>query len=95
MPSVYVGAIGQKITLRVGVDISTATTRQIKYRRPDGTLSNWTAAQESTTSISYTTTADTDLPIGSDGDWKLQAYIVTPTWADHGEVARLRVKETL
>lgn len=95
MQSVFVGAIGQKIILDVGVDISAATTKQIKYRRADGTLSTWTAAEETTTSISYTTTAATDIPIGNDGIWKLQAYVITPTWTDHGEIARLLVKETL
>ena len=91
--SVFVGATGQKIVLECGVDITAATTKQIKYQKPDGTASNWTAAQESTTSISYTTTAATDLNI--DGSWKFQAYVVTPTWAKHGEIDKLLIKETL
>lgn len=93
MASVYVGAIGQKIILNVGVDISAATTRRIKYLKPDGTSSYWTAAQETTTSISYTTTAATDFDVS--GSWQIQAYIVTPTWTDHGCIARLTVKATL
>lgn len=91
--SVFVGALGKKIVLNVGVDISAATTRQIKYEKPDGTTGYWTAVEESTTSISYTTTAATDLD--DKGNWKLQAYIVTPTWTDHGNIARMTVKETL
>jgi len=91
--SVFVGTLGKKIVLKVGVNISTATTRQIKYEKPSGTTGYWTAAQESTTSISYTTTAATDLD--EDGNWKLQAYIVTPTWTEHGNITRMRVKETL
>jgi len=91
--SVFIGAIGKKIVLNVGVNISAATTRQIKYEKPSGTTGYWTAVEESTTSISYTTTAATDL--NEDGNWKLQAYIVTPTWTDHGNIARMLVKETL
>jgi len=95
MQEIFEGAVGQKIILDVDVDISAATTRRIKYRRPDGTLSYWTATEETTTSISYTTVAATDIPKGSDGIWKLQAYVVTPAWTNHGEVDRLLVKETL
>ena len=95
MQSIFVGAIGQKIILEVDVDISAATTRRIYYRRSDGTLGYWTAIEETTTSISYTTTAATEIPVGNDGIWKLQAYIVTPTWTNHGEIARLLVKETV
>ena len=91
--AVFLNTVGKKIVLRVGVDISAATTRQIKYEKPSGTTGYWTAAQESTTSISYTTTAATDL--NEEGNWKLQAYIVTPTWTEHGNVTRMRVKEII
>lgn len=93
MASVNVGAIGQKIILNVGVNIAAATTRWIEYLKPDGTSSYWTAVQETTTSISYTTTAATDLDVS--GSWQLQAYVVTPTWTDHGCICRLTVKATL
>ena len=95
MQEISIGAIGQKIILNVEANISAATTRQIKYQRPDGTLGYWAAAQETTTSISYTTVAATDIPVGNNGIWKLQAYIVTPAWTNHGKIARLLVKETL
>ena len=91
--AVFVNTVGKKIVLRVGVDISAATTRQIKYEKPSGTTGYWTAVEESTTSISYTTTAATDL--NEDGNWRLQAYIVTPTWTEHGNVTRMRVKEII
>lgn len=91
--AVFVGAIGQKIILNVEADISAATTRQIKYEKPDGTSGYWTAVEESTTSISYTTTAATDLNL--DGNWELQAYVVTPAWTDHGNIARMLVKKAL
>ena len=91
--SVFTGAIGQVIVLDVGVNISAATTKRIKYEKPDGTTGYWTAAEESSTSISYTTTAASDLNIK--GTWKLQAYVVTSSWAKHGEIGRLVVKDPL
>lgn len=90
---VFQGAIGQKIVLNVEVDISAATTRRINYTKADGTTSYWTAAEESTTSISYTTTSASDLNVK--GIWKLQAYIVTPVWTDYGDIVQMLVKPTL
>ena len=90
---VFQGAIGQKIVLNVEVDISAASTKQIKYTKSDGTVGYWTAAEETTTSISYTTTSASDLNIK--GIWKLQAYIVTPGWTDHGDIVQMLVKPTL
>ena len=91
--STFVGATGKKIVCRCYIDISAATTKQIKYEKPDGTDGAWDASEETTTSLSYTTTAATDLNIA--GDWKFQPYVVTPTWTEHGEIDKLTVKETL
>ena len=93
MESVFEGTVGQKIVLEVGVDITAATTKQIKYKKPNGPVQTWDAAEETSTSISYTTIASTD--IQGVGIWQLQPYVVTPSWTDHGEIDRLLVKETL
>jgi len=90
---VYAEVIRLKIILNVGVNIDASTTRQIKYRKPDGTSGYFAATLESSTSISYTTTSTADLNIK--GSWKLQAYIVTPTWTNHGDIIRLNVREHL
>jgi len=90
--AVYKGSIGLKIILECGTTISAATTRQIKYRKPDGTASAWTAAQETTTSISYTTiSGDIDFT----GDLQLQAYVITPTFTLYGDICRLAVLDVL
>jgi len=85
---IFVGDTGTKIILNVGLDISAATLRQIKYLSPDSTVGAWTAAQETTTSISIVTTADT---LDARGRWQLQVYIETPTWQRHGEICTLEV----
>ena len=93
MASYFEGSIGQKIICDCGVDISLATTRTIKYQKPNGTTGSWTAAQETTTSISYTTTAITDLNFT--GIWRFQSYVITPTWTHHGEIDKKMIKENL
>lgn len=92
--AVYKGDIGVKIVLDCGLDISTATTKQIKYRKPRGDAGAWTATLESdNASLSYTTTAATDL--SEVGTWRLQAYVVTPTFTESGEICHLSVLDPL
>jgi hypothetical protein len=89
----YQGAVGLKIILNVGADVSSATTKHIKYLKPDGTIGYWEAEEESITSISYTTTSSSDLDIK--GLWRLQAYVVTPTWENYGEICELLIESGL
>jgi len=91
--SVFIGDTGVKIILEVGTDITSATTRKIKYRKPGGDSGSWTAIQESSISISYTTTAATDL--NEAGRWRLQAYVVTPSWTLSGKIANINVLATI
>jgi hypothetical protein len=90
--AIFIGDIGTKIILDVGLDISEATVRKIKYSKPDGGVGDWPAAQETVMSISYITQAG-DISIS--GRWKLQAYIETLTWKRHGEVGMLNIKPIL
>lgn len=90
--AVYKNSIGIKIILDCGADITAATLRQIKYRKPDGTSGIWIANQETNTSISYTIIAG-DLDFS--GTIRFQAYVTTPTWTLHGDIVRLKVLDTL
>jgi len=90
--AIFVGDTGTKIILDVGLDISAATVRKIKYLTPDGVLEEWAANQETTTSISFITIADS---LNVAGKWKLQAYIETASWKRHGEIATMTVSKTL
>lgn len=85
-------AIGRKITLSVGVNIDSATVMQIKYRKPNGKRGFWTAYKDASSKIAYLTKAG-DLNVK--GRWRLQAYIETPTWSDHGAITRLDVKDNI
>jgi len=72
-----------RITISDGddsVDISSATTKQITFRKPDGTVVTQTAAwyTDGTDGILQYTTVDGDLD--TVGFWKIQARIIMPTW---------------
>lgn len=84
----YVGDIGHKIILDVGVDITGATEMQIKYRKPGGEMGHWDAIEEGIEQISYLTKAD-DFDYA--GTWSLQAYVKTQGWKIHGDIKKYRI----
>lgn len=88
---VYKNDSDVQIILETGQTITGASVMRIKYRRPDGVASYWTATESGTTAITYTTDED-DLCVA--GDWQLQAYVEN-TWKRHGLVCRLRVEDSL
>ena len=89
MSKVYVGDKGTEIILECGSDISAATVRKIKAKKPDGTTVDWTAVASGTTAVKYTTLTG-DLSMA--GNWQLQAYVETPTWRGLGETFTLNVR---
>jgi hypothetical protein len=82
MNKIYQGDVGTQIILDCGSDISTATVRKIKARKPSGALVEWNAAASGSNSITYTTQAN---DIDEAGSWSIQAYIELPGWAGRGE----------
>lgn len=89
MSKVYVGSIGTLIALDCGEDVSTATVRTIKARRPDGTTVDWTSFADGTDGIAYTTVSG-DLSMV--GLWTFQAYVELPSgWKGPGDSVTLMV----
>ena len=105
---VSLGAIGVKITITIVecddagvetvVDISAATTMEIHYKKPDGSVvgSPWTAAFETDGTdgkLSYTTGSG-DLDVA--GWWQVQGRVVTPAPQDYRScIGRFKVEATL
>lgn len=89
MSEVFTGDVGTEIEVDCGVDVSTATVRKLKVRRPNGTQVEWAASAKGTTKISYVV-ADGDLSMP--GVWQIQAYIEMPGWKGRGGIAKLEVK---
>lgn len=84
--------IGVPFKLNTGVDISTATVANVDYRKPSGATGSWTGATADTNYVTYTTIAD---DLDEEGQWELQAYVVTPEWTLRGTIAKVRVIEAL
>lgn len=92
METIFVGDVGVKIVLNVGVDISAAILRKIKFKKTNGSVSQWNAAEETSTSLSYIT-ANGDIDLA--GIWEFQSYVETPTWKLHGGKIKLQVEGSL
>jgi hypothetical protein len=77
------------------VDISTATTKQIIFRKPDKTLLEKTASfviDGTDGKLKYTTIAN-DLDIN--GKWNLQVRVVLPTGDWHSDIYEFTVHANL
>lgn len=78
------------------VDISSATvTKDIKFQKPDGTLTTKPAAFKTDGTdgiLQYTTVAD-DLDMT--GFWTIQAYVVLTSWTGHSDVSSFQVHANL
>ena len=90
MSKVYKDDTGTVIEVAVGVDISAATTTDIKVKKPDGTTATWTGAVNGAvnTQIDYTIVTD---DLDQAGGYSCQAYVETATWTGLGETAVLMV----
>ena len=92
MTTVFVGDVGTEISLDCGVDVSTATVRNIVVRKQNGGKLTWGAVADGTNAVKHVTIlGDLDAP----GSWKLQAYVEMPGWKGFGEVATLVVSPPL
>jgi hypothetical protein len=91
---IHVGDVGTviRITLSDDTDISGASEVRIRYRKPSGTTSYWTASVVSN-GVQYTTeTGDID----ESGTWQLQAWIdLSESFSGSTTVATMRVGRNL
>jgi hypothetical protein len=90
MPGFFQDDVGTIIEVNVGEDVSLATTLELRIRKPNGAVENWTAAKDSLvdTQINYTVVAG---DFDQAGEYRLNSYIVLPTWTGHGEPARFEI----
>lgn len=78
----HIGSI-VKLVLNVGVDVSTATKLQIKYKKPNKEIGAWPAILDTPQSIAYVVKAN-DLDIH--GTWQFQAYVEIGNYKLFGEI---------
>jgi len=91
--SVFVGDIGVQFKLNATIDLSSQTTLQIKYQKPDKTTGFWVATVSGTNYAVYTTKTENDLD--DPGTWILQIYVITPTYTAHGKKALVYVEPSV
>lgn len=92
MTTVYTGDVGTAIILDCVDDVSAATVRTIKVRKPNGVRTTWAATLDGTTKIKYVIqTGDLDVI----GNWALQAYVEIPGWKGSGKLVTLVVNRPL
>lgn len=79
------------------LDVSSATTLQLKFRPIGGTTKTQTAAvvtDGTDGKIRYITASASDLDVGS-VNWEIQPFVEAPTFVGHGNKNEFLVEETL
>jgi len=76
------------IVLDVGCDVSDATVRKIKYRKPNGETGVWDAALDT----DPTKIKCSNIIFDKAGQWEIQAYVESSTLKSHGKIVRVLVK---
>jgi hypothetical protein len=80
------------LTLETGIDISSASVRQIKYKKPNGTTGSWNADLVGTTKMSYQFSNET---LDTPGNWSVQAYVVIGGLYAFGKAVNIEVGRPL
>lgn len=88
MATLRAGAIGVVITLTVKeagvvVDISTATTKQIKLRKPSGGTATYTGSFVTNGTDGKLTATTTSGDLDDIGTYHASAYLTISGWTDH------------
>ena len=97
---ITVGDIGTIVRMTIKelgsvVDLSSATTKQLVFKKPSGTTVTKTAAflTDGTDGIIEYTTQSGDIDVA--GNWKVQANLVLTSWTGHTEAVSFRVVAAL
>ncbi len=97
---VFVGDIGTSFRATIkeddtAVDISTATTKQLIFEKPDGTIITRTASfvTDGTDGVIEYLSIAGDLDIG--GDWRIQAYIIMSGWTGRTDIVEFKIYDNL
>ncbi len=86
---IYVGDIGTEILVDCAADISTASNPVIEVKKPDGTVVQWPATLQGTTTLRYVTQAG---DLDQEGRYLVQARPNILGWSGRGETARFVVR---
>ena len=82
MSKIYIGDIGTVFTVDCGTDITGASVKKLKIRKPDATLVEWSASVVNTNYLRYTLVSG---DLDQAGIYYLQAYVEDGGGKWHGE----------
>jgi len=93
---IHIGDVSTNLQVTIkesgtAIDISAATQTSLLLTKPSGTLVQWTAAfvtDGSNGQIDYDTSSGDFDEVGL---WRLQAYVVSPTWTGYSDVQIVQV----
>lgn len=91
----YVGEAGVDIVVETNYDISQASTKQCKVRKPSGQEVTWTAVTGPVdqygnyTKLQYTTASG---DVDEAGYYTLQAYVVISTLQKFGDAVKFKIE---
>jgi hypothetical protein len=91
--NIQVGDSGTAIRIAVSgdVDLSTALSTSIRYRKPDGVTGEWPGTVVDGAVEYITVSGDIDQA----GVWYIQAFFELPTWQGSSKVISIRVGESI
>ena len=93
-----INSIGVKFKIDVGEDVTEATTAQLHFLKPDGTVVIVDATVEDDVYLSYTTTTDDDgdgnTLLNQAGRWTVVAYVVLTDFTGYGDSCIFDVEGT-
>lgn len=79
------------LTLDTEIDISLATVKKILYKKPSGTIGEWTATAAGTALTYPLTNIDIDIP----GVWQFQTYVEIGGKKGYGAIVEQVFMQTL
>jgi hypothetical protein len=93
---IFTGVVGHEFRIlitenNVAKDISAATTKTIKIKRPDGTVLTVSADFLTTGADGYIRYLSLITDLNTSGTYYIQAYLELPTWQGHSEIKEFEV----
>jgi len=102
MAEIHLNDVGTVFKVRIiddstnaALDVSDATTKQIKFKKPDGTVVAQTAVFTTDGSdgyIQYTTVAN---DLNALSQWHIQGFVSSATYENHSEISTFDVNNNL
>ena len=92
MSTIFAGQSALRIRLTCGQDISGALEQKIRFRKPDGTVGEWSAAIEDADNGILYHDISSEIDISEPGVWTFWAYVkFSDGRIGYGEAVKQRV----